>query len=135
MIVSNNPKIIDLFSYKVYGGPHKGRFEIVNHNPRCTYCQLVPKQYTLTLLKVHLSYGSKILDFYQMWILIIIIYFLHVNYTPCYKEKNIFTWKRMFTSNLSRNFKNFDIILDTPLKIHYWKSLHASFTFLVTREI
>ena len=45
-IVINNPKIIDLFSYKFYVGPHKGGFGIVNYNPRRTYCPLVPKQYT-----------------------------------------------------------------------------------------
>ena len=26
----NNPRIIDLFSYKVYGGSHKGGYGIVN---------------------------------------------------------------------------------------------------------
>ena len=46
-IVINNPKIIDLFSYKFYVGPHKGEFGIINYNPRRTYCPLVPKQYTL----------------------------------------------------------------------------------------
>ena len=50
-IVINNPKIIDLFSYKFYGGPHKGGFGIVNYNPRRTYCPLVPKQYTLRAAK------------------------------------------------------------------------------------
>ena len=45
-IVINNPKITDLFSYKLYGGPLKGAFGIVNYNPRRTYCPLVPKQYT-----------------------------------------------------------------------------------------
>ena len=38
--VINNPKIIDLFRYKFYVGPYKGVF--------------VPKQYTFSLLKVHL---------------------------------------------------------------------------------
>ena len=50
-IVINNPKIIDLFSYKFYVGPHKGGFGIVNYNPRRTYCPLVPKQYTLRAAK------------------------------------------------------------------------------------
>ena len=50
-IVINNPKIIDLFSYKFYVGPHKGRFWIVNYNTRCTYCPLVPKQYTFNATK------------------------------------------------------------------------------------
>ena len=32
---------------EVYGGPHKaGGFGIVNCNPRCTYCPLVPKRDT-----------------------------------------------------------------------------------------
>ena len=52
-VVINNPKIIDLFSYKFYVGPHKGGFGIVNHNPRRTYCTL------LALLKVHLSFNHK----------------------------------------------------------------------------
>ena len=43
-IVINNPKIIDLLSYKFYGG-------IVNYNPRRTYCPLVPKQYTFNATK------------------------------------------------------------------------------------
>ena len=44
-VVIDNPKIIDLFSYKFYVGPYKGGFGIVNYNPRHTYCQcpLVPK--------------------------------------------------------------------------------------------
>ena len=32
----NNPKIIDLFSHKFYGGPHKIGFGIVNCNLRRT---------------------------------------------------------------------------------------------------
>ena len=40
----NNPGIIDLISYKVYVDPHKGGYGIVNGNPRCTYCPLVPKR-------------------------------------------------------------------------------------------
>ena len=55
-IVINNPKIIDLFSYKFYVGPHKGGFGIVNYNPRRTYCPLVPKQYTLRAAKGRLSF-------------------------------------------------------------------------------
>ena len=35
-ITFNNPGIIDLFSCKVYGVPHKGGYGIVNCNPRCT---------------------------------------------------------------------------------------------------
>ena len=50
-IVINNPKIIDLFRTKFYAGPHKGGFGIVNYNPRCTYCPLVPKQYTFNATK------------------------------------------------------------------------------------
>ena len=50
-IVINNPKIIDLFSYKFYVGPHKGGFRIINYNTRRTYCPLVPKQYTLRAAK------------------------------------------------------------------------------------
>ena len=43
-ITFNNPGIIDLFSYKVYGGPYKGGYGIGNCNTtRCTYCPLVPK--------------------------------------------------------------------------------------------
>ena len=47
-IIINNPKIIDLFSYKFYVGPQKGGFKIVNYYPwrtyLLTYCPLVPKQ-------------------------------------------------------------------------------------------
>ena len=50
-IVINNPNIIDLFSYKFYGDPHKGAFGIVYYNPRRTYCPLVPKQYTFNATK------------------------------------------------------------------------------------
>ena len=50
-IVINDPKIIDLFSYKFYVGPHKCGFGIVNYNPRHTYCPLVPKQYTFSATK------------------------------------------------------------------------------------
>ena len=50
-IVINNPKIIDLFSYKFYVGTHKGGFGIVNYNLRRTYCPLVPKQYTFSATK------------------------------------------------------------------------------------
>ena len=56
-IAINNPKIIDLFRYKFYIGPHKGGFGIVNYNPRHTYCPLVPKQYTFNATK-----GSPQLD-------------------------------------------------------------------------
>ena len=45
-ITINNPGIIDLFSYKVYEGPHNGGYGIVNCNPRCTYYTLVLKQDT-----------------------------------------------------------------------------------------
>ena len=66
-IVINNPKIIDLFSYKFYGGPHKGGFGIVNYNPRRTYCPLVPKQYTFNAIKVSaqfsLSFAALIVGF------------------------------------------------------------------------
>ena len=41
--------IIDLFSYKVYGRPHKGDYGIVNCNPMCTYCPLVPKRDTFNV--------------------------------------------------------------------------------------
>ena len=50
-IVINNPKIIDLFNYKFYGGPHKGGFGIDNYNPRRTYCPLVPKRDTFNATK------------------------------------------------------------------------------------
>ena len=50
-IVINNPKIIDLFSYKLYEGPRKEGFRIVNYNPRRTYCPLVSKQYTFNATK------------------------------------------------------------------------------------
>ena len=50
-IVTNNPKIIDLFIYKFYGGPLKSGSGIVNYNPRHTYCPLVPKQYTFNATK------------------------------------------------------------------------------------
>ena len=50
-IVINNLEIIDLFSYKFYGGPHKCAFGIVNYNPIRTYCPLVPKQYTFNAIK------------------------------------------------------------------------------------
>ena len=53
-IVINNPKIIDLFSYKFYVGPHKGGFGIVNYNSIRTYCPLVPKHFT-RYVNVHLS--------------------------------------------------------------------------------
>ena len=43
-IMNPGPGITDLFSYKVYGDPHKGGFGIFNCNPRCTYCPLVPKR-------------------------------------------------------------------------------------------
>ena len=46
-IAFNNPGIIDLFSYKVEGCPHKGGYWIVNCNPKCTFCPLVPKRDTL----------------------------------------------------------------------------------------
>ena len=58
-IVINNPKIIDLFSYKFYVGPHKDGFGIVNYNPRRTYCPLVPKQYTLRAAKGSLMSPTK----------------------------------------------------------------------------
>ena len=51
--IINNPKIIDLFSYKFYGGPHKGEFRIVNYNPRRIYCSLVPAIYLLYVNCVH----------------------------------------------------------------------------------
>ena len=44
-IAMNNPKIIDLFSYKVYD--FKNGYGIVNYNhynPRCIYSPLVPKR-------------------------------------------------------------------------------------------
>ena len=40
-ITISNPEIIDLFSYKVYGGPHKCCYGIIYRNPRC------PKRDTL----------------------------------------------------------------------------------------
>ena len=58
-ITFNNPGIIDLFSYTVYGGPHKGGYGIVNCNPRCsycTYCPLVLKQDTF-----HVTDGSPMI--------------------------------------------------------------------------
>ena len=52
IVLINNPKIIDLFSYKFYVGPHKGGgFRIVNYNPRHTYCPFVSKQYTFSATK------------------------------------------------------------------------------------
>ena len=42
----SNLWIINLNSYKVYGGPHMCGNRIVNCNPRWTYCPLVPKRYT-----------------------------------------------------------------------------------------
>ena len=45
---------MDLLSYKVYGGSHKGGYGIVNCNPRYTYCPLVPKRDNFMLLTVHL---------------------------------------------------------------------------------
>ena len=50
-IVINNPKIIELFSYNFYVGPHKGGFGIVNYNPSCTYCPLAPKQHIFSATK------------------------------------------------------------------------------------
>ena len=50
-IVIKKPKIIDLFSYKFYGGPHEGGFGIANYNPRSTYCPLVPKQYSFSAIE------------------------------------------------------------------------------------
>ena len=50
-IFVNNPRNIGLFSYKFYWGPHKEAFRIVYYNPRCTYYQLVPKQYTFNATK------------------------------------------------------------------------------------
>ena len=47
----NNPKIIDLFNYKFYGGPHKSGINIVNYNPRRTHWPLVTKQYTFNATK------------------------------------------------------------------------------------
>ena len=61
-IVINNPKIIDLFSYKFYGDPHKGAFGIVNYNPRHTYCPLVPNQYTLRAAKASPQVQHTYLD-------------------------------------------------------------------------
>ena len=54
-IVISNPKIIDLFIYMFYGGPHKGGFEIVNDNPGALIVHLCRNSTLLTLLKVHLS--------------------------------------------------------------------------------
>ena len=51
LYIINNPKIIDLFSYKFHVSPHKGGFGIVNYNPRHTYSTLVPKQYTFNATK------------------------------------------------------------------------------------
>ena len=47
--------IVDLLSYKAYGGPHKGGYEIVNYNPMCTYCPLVPKQDTFYVTLQYLN--------------------------------------------------------------------------------
>ena len=35
-----------MFSYRVYGDTHKGGYDIVNCNPWCPYCPLVPKRDT-----------------------------------------------------------------------------------------
>ena len=59
-IIINNPKIIDLFSYKFYVGPHKGGFGIINYNTRHPYCPLVPKQYTLRAAKGSPQYGGSL---------------------------------------------------------------------------
>ena len=54
-IVINIPKIIDLFSYKFYVGPHKGGFGFVNYNPRCIIIHLCQICTLLALQKVHLG--------------------------------------------------------------------------------
>ena len=59
-IVSNNLKIIDLFCYKFYGGPHKGASGIVNYIPRHTYWPLVPKQYTFIATKGSPQYFTTV---------------------------------------------------------------------------
>ena len=57
--------IIDLFSYKVYGRPHKGGYGIVTCNPMCTNCLLVPKRDTFyatdgsPMARIHLPKTEK----------------------------------------------------------------------------
>ena len=41
----------------LYGGPHNGGYGIVNCNPRCTYCPLVPKRNTF-----HLTDGLPMME-------------------------------------------------------------------------
>ena len=52
--------IIDLFSYRVYGGLQERGYGIVNCYPRCTYCPLVPKQNTF-----HVTDGSPIIPVWK----------------------------------------------------------------------
>ena len=70
-IVIYNPKIINLFGYKFYGGPHKGGFRIVNYNPRRTYCPLVPKRDTFNATKgspqPFIQYTGEIVDKKEIW--------------------------------------------------------------------
>ena len=53
--------IKNLFSYKDYGGPHKGGYGIANCNSRCTYCPLVPKRDTF-----YVTDGSPMLIIYGL---------------------------------------------------------------------
>ena len=84
-IVTNKPKIIDLF----YVGPPKGRFGIINYNSthRRTYCPLVPKQYTFSATK-----GSHEFTYWT---------FSASPYNFLYKHQHLFHFQ---SCNLLQNF-------------------------------
>ena len=57
--------------------PHKGGNGIVNYNPRCTYCPLVPKRDTFYVTdgspQVRIQ-EKAYMDFIWVWILLCFIY-------------------------------------------------------------
>ena len=83
-ILINNPKIIDLFSFKFYGGPHKGGFGIVDYNPRRSYYPLVPKQYTFNAAKGSLQKG------------------IHITKSKAFQRNAKLLFKKIFSSKISQ---------------------------------
>ena len=59
-IVINSPKIIDLFSYKFYGGPHNDDLGLLIIIPGTLIAHLCQNSTPLMLLKVHLSSTLKL---------------------------------------------------------------------------
>ena len=70
-IVINNPKIIDLFSFKFYVGPHKGGFGSVNYNPKCKFVTYRCKKWTLDFSDgtVFEHLGKRIILFFCLHII------------------------------------------------------------------